>query len=52
MKQIRNIPINFFVFFCGLALFAGGIYLIYPPGAPIGAGLILMGISLFGERKQ
>lgn len=51
MKKLKNIPINFMVFVAGLLLFSGGAYLVYPPAAPIGAGIILMGISLFGERK-
>ena len=51
MKFLRNIPVNFYIFFMGLALFSGGLYLVYPPAAPIGAGIILMIISLFGERK-
>lgn len=51
MKNLKNIPINFVVFLVGLVLFSGGAYLIYPPAALIGSGVILIGISLFGERK-
>jgi hypothetical protein len=51
MKNLKNIPINFMVFLAGMALFFGGTYLIYPPAALIGSGVILIGVSLFGERK-
>ncbi len=42
--------VNLVVFCLGLLSFAAGVYLIYPPAALIGCGLILMAISLFGER--
>ena len=50
MKRI--LTANFIVFFLGLAAFTAGVYWIYPPAAPIGAGLILMGISLFGRETK
>lgn len=48
---IRSIPLNLIVFLAGLVLFFIGIYLIYPPAAMIGVGIIMMAISLFGESK-
>jgi len=50
MKLFNKLPIDLVVFLAGLALFAGGTWLIYPPAALIGAGCILMGISLFGGK--
>ena len=43
---------NLVAFFIGLCLFAGGLYLVYPPSALIGPGIILMAISLFGGRQK
>ena len=48
MKRILT-P-DFLVFFIGLLIFSAGIYLIYPPGALVGSGAILMVISLFGRN--
>lgn len=39
-------------FALGLLLFAGGLSWVWPPLGLIGAGLIVMGVSLFGGRKQ
>lgn len=44
--------VNPVVFLFGLLMFFVGVYLIYPPAALIGSGLILMAISLFGERQK
>jgi hypothetical protein len=49
MKR-RRINIDLAFFMVGLVLFALGAYLIYPPAALVGSGLIFMGISLFGGR--
>jgi hypothetical protein len=48
---LRAIPLNLVAFAAGMGLFCAGVYFIYPPGALIGAGAILMVISLFGEGK-
>ncbi len=47
----KKIPVNLMVFIIGLGLLMGGIYLIYPPAAMIGSGIVLMVISLIGEGK-
>jgi hypothetical protein len=39
------------VFAAGLLLFAAGLFLVYPPAALIGPGLVLMAITLFGDRQ-
>jgi len=44
--------LNLIVFLAGLGLFAAGAHQIYPPAALIGPGVVLMVISLFGDRKQ
>jgi hypothetical protein len=51
IKLLQVIPLNLIVFLAGIVLFYYGIYRIYPPAAFIGAGIILMGISIFGEHK-
>jgi hypothetical protein len=50
--MIRKIHPNQVVFVTGLALTAAGAYLVYPPAGLIVAGLVLMGISVFGDRKE
>lgn len=47
----RRIPVELLVFAAGLALFAVGAYLVYPPAALIVPGVILMAISIFGDKK-
>ncbi|MDD5367470.1 MAG: hypothetical protein PHQ40_00430 [Anaerolineaceae bacterium] len=37
-------------FVLGLLLFAAGAYLVYPPAALIGSGMLMMAISLFGDQ--
>lgn len=39
------------VFALGLIAFCAGLYMAWPPLGPIGGGVVLMAISLFGERK-
>jgi hypothetical protein len=46
------IPLTMTVFSLGLLLFAGGIYLVYPPAALFCPGIILMAISIFGEPRK
>jgi len=54
MKRIfallRTIKPDLAVFAAGLFLFTFGLFLIYIPAGLIGAGLILMVISLFGDK--
>lgn len=45
-----SLPPGFIVFYGGLFLFCVGLYQIYPPLAPIGAGLIIMLTVTFGNR--
>jgi len=47
-----RISSNMVVFMAGLALFSAGAALIYLPAALIGPGVILMAISVFGERSK
>ena len=44
------IVFNSLAFFSGLMLFSVGAWLVYPPAAFIGSGLILMFVSLFGRE--
>jgi len=46
-----RITLNLAVFIFGFVFLAAGLYLIYPPAALIGPGLILMAIALFGGRR-
>lgn len=48
----RSALFNLIGFALGLALLAGGLYLIYPPAALVIPGLILMAISLFGGGRK
>lgn len=48
----KKIASNLVVFIVGLLLFSAGIFLIYPPAAYIGAGIVLMAISLFGDQPK
>lgn len=43
--------INLTVFVAGLALFAAGLSWAWPPLGPIGVGVVLMAVSLFGGGK-
>ena len=42
---------NLVAFTSGLLLLFAGLYQIYPPAALIGSGLVLMAISVFGEKR-
>ena len=39
------------IFLSGLGLLCLGLYFVYPPLAPIAAGVVLMAITLVGDRK-
>lgn len=39
------------IFLSGLGLLCLGLYFVYPPLAPIAAGVVLMAITLIGDRK-
>ena len=49
MKKLK-ITTEMVVFSAGLLLFAVGAWFIYPPGALLASGAILMAISIFGEK--
>jgi len=40
------------VFLAGLLLFGAGLSWAWPPLGPIGAGLVLMAVSVFGGKKS
>ncbi len=40
-----------FWFFAGLLLIGAGAWMVYPPAALIGPGVILVGVSIFGVPK-
>lgn len=48
---IGKINPNLVTFASGLLLASVGAYLVYPPAGLILPGTVLMGISLFGDRK-
>lgn len=48
----RKIPFNLIGFVLGLAMLAAGAYFIYPPAALVTPGIILMVISIFGDREK
>ena len=50
--NLNPVVYDLVIFIVGLLAFAAGAYLIYPPAALIGAGVILMAISLFGGQAQ
>jgi prepilin signal peptidase PulO-like enzyme (type II secretory pathway) len=43
---------NLVGFVLGLLLFAAGAYLIYPPAALLGSGMLLMAIAVFGDNPK
>lgn len=49
---MKRIPLDLVVFVLGLMLFAGGLSLAWAPLGPIGAGVVLMGVSAFGPRRE
>jgi hypothetical protein len=49
MKK-RNVSPNLIGFGLGLAVFCVGVGLVYLPAALIAGGVVLMAISLFGDR--
>lgn len=51
-KLFKLITANMVGFGVGVGLLFWGIWQVYPPAALIATGLILMGISLFGEVKK
>ena len=48
----RILTLNSAGFFLGIVIFTAGLYWVYPPAAFIGAGLILMFVSLFGRETK
>lgn len=49
--RLPPFPPEFWAFGAGLFLFGVGLYLVWPPLAPLGVGLVLMSVSIFGDRK-
>jgi hypothetical protein len=51
MRRFLTIRFHLIVFALGLLGFCVGLWLAWPPLGWIGGGLVLMSISLFGDRK-
>lgn len=49
MKKLK-ITTEMVVFSAGVLLFAVGTWFIYPPAALLASGVILMAISVFGDK--
>lgn len=44
-----NIPPDLLAFTLGLLVFCAGLYMVYPPAAFIGCGLVVMAVVAFGH---
>lgn len=51
MKR-KHAIISLICFSVGLVFFGFGLWLAWPPLGPIGVGVILMAISLFGDKQK